>query len=378
MHGYPRCTIYMNLITPILSLFILNFIIFLIILDFRKSRKKSKKPLITFLVPCYNGEKTLKCCIESIYNSYNPNKIELFVIDDHSIDNTTNILKILQKQFKFKIITNNRNLGKTKSINSTWRKAKGELIWIVDADIILNKVSVNECLKRLYSNDKIGAISCKYKVIKKSLLSWMVGLEYNMMSFVNSAYNMFPKGAFLIGGCSVYRKKAFLDINGLKNNMISEDMDSGLRLWKKGWKVEQSFNPILTYSPETIKKWLSQKIRWSAGGMQCFLSNPYLFIKNPLTILFVLIYSIGALLGAIEVTSLPFLNISYFVSILLLFLINLPYIILEIDSFKEIKKLYYLFPFVIIYYPIFLIISVFGFFKGFFSYFTLNKSRRGW
>ena len=122
----------MNLITPILALFILNFIIFLIILDFNKSRKNLKEPLITFLVPCYNGEKTLKCCIESIYNSYNPNKIELFVIDDHSIDNTTNILKILQKQFKFKIITNNRNLGKTKSINSTWRKAKGELIWIVD------------------------------------------------------------------------------------------------------------------------------------------------------------------------------------------------------------------------------------------------------
>jgi len=197
------------------------------------------------------------------------------------------------------------------------------------------------------------------------------------LAISHSAYNV-STGLSLWGGCSVYKKKAFYQLNGLRENMIVEDMDSALRLGECGWRVEQCFNPVLTYSPNTLKEWFKQKVRWSAGGMQCFLYHPKSFIKSPLAMFFTFVYSLGILANSIETSYLPFLNISYFTSIILMTLISSPYILLEFDKFKDLKKFGYLFLFVIIYYPIFLIISLIGFFKGVYSYFVLKKGERGW
>lgn len=365
-----------NLIIHILFLALLTFTVFLAIIDLKKPRNKIIKPLISFLIPCYNCEKTIERCIKSIYHSYKKNKIEMIVINDNSKDNTLKILNKLSSKYNLKIINNSKNLGKTKSINSVWRDSKGELIWIVDSDTFINKKSVNECLRRLY-NPKVGAVSCRYKIIKKGLMSWMVGLEFNMLSISHSAYNI-STALSLWGGCSVYKRKALFDINGLKENMIVEDMDSALRLGEIGYKVEQCFEPVLTHPPGTLKGWWKQKVRWSAGGMQCFLKHPKSFILSPLAIFFTIIYSLGIASGLIEISYFPFMNISYFTSMILMVLISCPYLLIETENFRDISNFFYLFAFVIVYYPIFMLVSLYGFFKGIYAYFKLREGERGW
>lgn len=365
-----------NLIIHMIFLAVLVFTIFLAIIDLKKTRNKTKKPLITFLIPCYNCDKTIERCIKSIFHSYKKDRIEMIAINDSSKDNTLEILKKLSKEYKIKIVTNIKNIGKTKSINSVWRDSKGDLIWIVDSDTFINKKSVSECLRRLY-DEKVGAVSCRYKIIKNNFLSWMVGLEFNMLGISHSAYNV-STGLSLWGGCSVYKRKALFDINGLKDNMIVEDMDSALRLGEIGWKVEQCFNPVLTYSPDTLKGWFKQKVRWSAGGMQCFITHPKSFIKSPLAIFFTIIYSLGIASNLIEISYLPFMNVSYFTSMILMTLISCPYLLIETEKFSDIFNVLYLFFFVVIYYPLFMLVSLLGFFKGIYSYFKLKDGVRGW
>jgi len=365
-----------NLIIHILFLAVLTFTIFLAIIDLRKSRNKTRSPLITFIIPCYNCEKTIERCIKSIYQSYKKEKIEMIVINDNSKDNTLKILNKLSEDYNLKIVNNLQNLGKTKSINSVWRTSKGDLIWIVDSDTFINKKSVNECLGRLY-DEKVGAVSCRYKIIKEGFLSWMVGLEFNMLAISHSAYNV-STALSIWGGCSVYKRKALFDINGLKENMIVEDMDSALRLGEIGWKVEQCFSPVLTYSPDTLKGWFKQKVRWSAGGMQCFLKHPKSFIKSPLAIFFTIIYSLGIASNLIEISYLPFMNVSYFTSMILMALISCPYLLIETEKFSDISHFFYLFAFVVVYYPLFFLASLFGFFKGIYAYFKLGEGERGW
>jgi len=363
-----------NLLIHIIFLTILVFTIFLAIVDLRKPRNKIKRPLITFIVPCHNSEKTIAKCIKSIYSSYIKNKIEMIVINDFSQDNTLSVLSKLP--YDFKIINNKKNLGKTKSINSVWRKAKGELIWIVDSDIFINTKAVNECLSRLY-DEKVGAVSCRYRIIKKGLLSWMVGLEFNMLAITHSAYNI-STALSIWGGCSVYKRKALQEINGLRENMLVEDMDSALRLGELGYRVEQCFNPVLTYAPDTLKGWFKQKLRWSAGGMQCIFTHPISFIKSPLSIFFTVFYSLAIVFNSVEISFLSFMNISYFTSILLMTLISCPYLLIESEKFSDVFNIGYLFLFVVIYYPVFMIISILGFFKGIYVYFKLKEGERSW
>lgn len=366
-----------NLIIHLIFLAILTFTIFLAILDFRKKRFTTKKPYISFLVPCYNCEKTLEDCINSVYRAYSKAKIEMFVINDNSTDKTAEIIEDLRQKYGFRVIRNKINLGKIKSINNTWPKAKGELIWIVDSDTILNRKSINEALRRLYSDNKVGAVSCRYSIIKEGILSWMVGLEFNMLAISHSAYNV-STALSLWGGCSVYKREALWEINGLKENMIVEDMESALRLGEKGWRVEQCFNPVLTYAPHTLKGWFKQKIRWSSGGMQCFLYHPLSFLKSPLAILFTFVYSASILANFIEIQYYPFLNVSYITSVILMTLISSPYLLLEVDKFKDLKNFLYLLGFVVIYYPIFFVVSLMGMIKGVYSYFMLRGGSRGW
>ena len=53
-------------------------------------------PLISFIIPAYNSEKTLKRAVESVTNSIIDQTYEVLIIDDGSKDNTlilaTNLL----------------------------------------------------------------------------------------------------------------------------------------------------------------------------------------------------------------------------------------------------------------------------------------------
>ena len=81
-----------NQISLLILLIIWITIIFFASLDFRRKRKLKFHPPISFIIPCYNDEKTIENTIRSIYASYKKDKIDLIVINDHSTDNSPSCL----------------------------------------------------------------------------------------------------------------------------------------------------------------------------------------------------------------------------------------------------------------------------------------------
>lgn len=94
---------------------------------------KKRIPFISVILPTYNEEKNIKSCLESIRRfDYPQNKVEIIVIDDYSTDRTVEIAKA----FGSKIFYNgshNCEIGRSIGL----KKAKGELVLIIDADNIL-------------------------------------------------------------------------------------------------------------------------------------------------------------------------------------------------------------------------------------------------
>ena len=60
---------------------------------------KTKKTLVSVLIPTYNSAEFIKDCVESIINQTYKN-IEIIIVDDASTDKTFDILKRLAKQDK--------------------------------------------------------------------------------------------------------------------------------------------------------------------------------------------------------------------------------------------------------------------------------------
>lgn len=92
------------------------------------------EPLVSVVMPVYNGEKYLKESIESILNQTYKN-IEFIIIDDCSTDSSFEIIKKYSDE-RIKYIKNKENSGQSTSRNSGMNLAKGKYIVIMDADDI--------------------------------------------------------------------------------------------------------------------------------------------------------------------------------------------------------------------------------------------------
>jgi glycosyltransferase involved in cell wall biosynthesis len=103
------------------------------------------QPLISVIVPVYNGELYLKNCIESIEaQSYEP--LEIIVINDGSTDGTAEVCEKLAQSYENLSFITTEDLGVAASRNHGIALAKGELLTFVDADDRIHP----QMLQRLY------------------------------------------------------------------------------------------------------------------------------------------------------------------------------------------------------------------------------------
>ena len=94
------------------------------------------KKNISFYIPAYNAERTIKDSITSIQNqSILPD--EIILIDDCSIDKTVEIVK--SEFSNIKIIVNKQNMGLGYNRNLGIKESKNDIVAAIDADVILDK-----------------------------------------------------------------------------------------------------------------------------------------------------------------------------------------------------------------------------------------------
>ena len=66
---------------------------------------------LSVIIPCYNEESTIETILNKVINN-NYNNKEIIVIDDCSNDNSKNIIQKYKNNNLFKIIFNDKNMGK--------------------------------------------------------------------------------------------------------------------------------------------------------------------------------------------------------------------------------------------------------------------------
>ena len=91
---------------------------------------------ITVAIPCYNLENRIATCLDSVI-AQDYHEIEILVIDDHSTDQSVEVVnRLIEKHHEREIrfIVNETNLGLNKVRNIAIREAHGELLYFVDGD----------------------------------------------------------------------------------------------------------------------------------------------------------------------------------------------------------------------------------------------------
>lgn len=106
-------------------------------------------PLVSVVVPIYNSEKHLRCCVKAIEEQYY-HHIEIILIDDGSCDGSSKICDELACNEKNIKVIHQKNMGPGSARNKGIEYSKGKYIVFIDSDdsfdsqIIKEFVSVME------------------------------------------------------------------------------------------------------------------------------------------------------------------------------------------------------------------------------------------
>lgn len=221
--------------------------------------------MITIGIPTYNGERTIKKCINSVLPQISKDD-EIIIVASGCIDNTEKIVReMMNKDKRIKLITEPERRGKSSAINLIIKNAKSDIIVQTDDDVILEVDAIPFLLPH-FKDKLIGAVSGNpIPIIPKNnlfydwtLMSYRKIGEIREKEVKTKKYNVHLSGYLL-----AFRKEALKKVPFAKGAV---DAWMGKIIKDNGYGL--TYEPkakVYVKCPTTIKDFLIQKARVRAG-----------------------------------------------------------------------------------------------------------------
>lgn len=195
---------------------------------------------VSIIIPTLNEENHITELLADLNNQTFPPH-EVIVVDAESTDNTVSLIK------KFKNVTlysANPNPAGQRTLGG--KKAKGDILFFLDADVRVQKDFIEEVLHQY--NKKKFALACPFYIPYKS--NWII---YFMYIFFDSIFYLtqkfLPSGA---GSCIIVTKKVFKESDGFDTKLRFDDIEF---IRKTTWNKPFSYLTIPLYvSDRRFKK----------------------------------------------------------------------------------------------------------------------------
>ena len=181
------------------------------------------KDKISVIIPCYNVQKYIMRCFDSIYSqTYGFENLEVILIDDLSTDNTWSILESLQRKYPENVISlkiqKKGKCGGTRNLGMDI--CTGKYITFVDADDYVHPDMLRVLHDRMTEDDYDVAqcgVSC-FKADKPNV--------YKFETFIFDSWKYFDDIAILRG-------KREEDFAPIKNKEGIDSPDTAVELYNK-------------------------------------------------------------------------------------------------------------------------------------------------
>jgi|SRR5688500_17785348 len=184
-----------------------------------------QKPLVTVLMPVYNGEKYLREAIDSILTQTLTN-FEFLIIDDGSKDNSIEIINSY-KDPRIKLVKNETNLGISKTLNRGIELAAAELIARMDADDISYPSRLQKQYDYFTSNPECALLSTWAKTINEKNEHVRTEKYRSRLHYYNLTFE-----CWMYHPTVMYTRSAVMEV-GMYNIPYAEDFELFWQLSRK-------------------------------------------------------------------------------------------------------------------------------------------------
>ncbi len=193
-------------------------------------------PSISIILSTWNGAEFLSKSIESVLEQTYKN-FEFIIVDDGSTDRTPEILRDYAKRDpRIKIITNDENIGLTKSLNKAIRVAHGKYIARQDADDISLPQRLEKQIEYLLNHPEIKVLGTFGYLIAQE--AKILGKEIVPVSSQAIKKTLIKRNPFIHS--SVMIEKEIIDKIGRYNERFKTSQD--YELWFRILRVARGQN----------------------------------------------------------------------------------------------------------------------------------------
>jgi GT2 family glycosyltransferase len=239
---------------------------------------------VAIIILNYNGEKLIPLCLPSIIEAKKNSKYdtEIIVIDNESTDASIEILG----SFKDEVSTVKHKNEFLCSFNDVVLETSADIVILFNNDIKVDRNFINPLIEVFAKKKDTFLVAPKVLDFKGNLegantkgylhfgLFWASAKFKNWQKSVNVFSHTFSSGF------GAFDRKKFIQIGGYDDLYLPgrfEDMDLGLRAWRRGWR--------LYYQPESVVYHLGQatfKKKFGKRGIDLIdARNLFIFIwKN--------------------------------------------------------------------------------------------------
>lgn len=195
----------------------------------------SPSPLsITVIMPVFNGADYIRESLLPLLAMRDRGEVlEVIVVDDVSTDETPQIAR----EFGADVLTMTRQSGPGAARNKAAAQAQGEILWLVDADVVAH-ADAAAGIRKAFDDPEVVAVFGSYddEPPAKNFSS-----QYkNMIHHFYHQKGQREASTFW-SGCGALRKSAFLDVGGFDVALFDrpsvEDIELGYRLRAAGGRI---------------------------------------------------------------------------------------------------------------------------------------------
>ncbi len=241
------------------------------------ARRFEDLPLVTIQLPVFNELHVVDRLLDSVAAlDYPKDKMQIQVLDD-STDETTEICRagvarLVARGFDAQLIHRVDRTGfKAGALENGTKEAKGDLLFILDADFVPNPDVLQRTI-HYFSDERIGMIQTRWGHLNRTfnVLTRIQAMFLDgHLELEQTARNRSGRFFTFNGTAGIWRKSCIADAGGWEHDTLTEDMDLSYRAQLKGWRFI-FLNDVETPAelPVDMDGFKSQQHRWTKGSIQ--------------------------------------------------------------------------------------------------------------
>lgn len=224
------------------------------------------EPLVSVIIPLYNGRDVIEDCLNSVFN-VDYNNFEVIVVDDCSGDKSA---EFIQNKFpQVKVLRTKKNHGFASTINLGLKNSSGDIAVLLNMDTIVDKGWLRPLVNTLMTDDSIGLVGSKILSYNRKTLQHAGGLllENGLSVHIGRGeldtgqYN-YPRQVDYLCGASLGFRRSLLKRVGFFDEgyrpLYYEDTDMACKVKRNGLKVLYVPDSVLVHKENVSTNGLSK------------------------------------------------------------------------------------------------------------------------